>query len=229
MGVWARNPYLATKPAARQQTTGLDEQALGRLAQKTAEETTARLMPMLEKLAMPKQPAEGSSPVSEEKLAQLEEENARLRERVTALEDKLVRIEAYLESLGNQPPASEPAEPSQEEQAEPVKAKQDRPPVSDEKAEKWARGNVGKWLDEVCKAEKANGNTWRQLAANEAEQIPIKGKPQCSRAYLHVLEKDKTASPWSRMKAKVALEIVKPSVAKQPTFNHYTHAVEVGI
>ncbi len=82
-------------------------------------------------------------------------------------------------------------------------------PVDEEKAEQWIRENLQQWLDNPCPFQKAGGRTWRQLAQNEGAKVPIKGKECPPRAYLHTIERWAACSVWTRLKAKVALEIGK--------------------
>ncbi len=82
-------------------------------------------------------------------------------------------------------------------------------PVDEEKAEQWIRENLEQWLDSPCPFQKAGGRTWRQLAQNEGAKVPIKGKECPPRAYLHTIERWAACSVWTRLKAKVALEIGK--------------------
>jgi len=64
------------------------------------------------------------------------------------------------------------------------------------------------WLDETCPFKKADGRTWRQMAVNQGEKIPMNGRgPQVPRMYLHSIENWKDAVPEIRIKAKLALRL----------------------
>ena len=66
------------------------------------------------------------------------------------------------------------------------------------------------WLDEPCPFKKVGGRTWRQIACNQGEKIPMNGRgPQVPRAYLHSIENWAEASESIRLKARLALELAK--------------------
>ena len=92
------------------------------------------------------------------------------------------------------------------------------------KAEKWARENLEVWLDQPCPYGKAQGRTWRDLAANKGEKINLKGIESMPRAYLHAIENwQDCESVWKKMKAKIALEVVETK-----GHSHYSHQAEIG-
>jgi|GEM_PF-4120015 len=78
-----------------------------------------------------------------------------------------------------------------------------------EKAERWVRENLEKWLEMPCSFAKAQGRTWKELSTNQGAKIVVKGKEAAPRAYLHALQSWETCNMWERMKAKVALEFGK--------------------
>jgi hypothetical protein len=92
--------------------------------------------------------------------------------------------------------------------------------VDEERAQKWLWEHLPDWLDEPCPFKLATGRTWRELGENKGEKIPMNGKGlQPPRAYLHALENWQDCKAWTRLKARVALEVGKngngiPSVEK---------------
>ena len=72
------------------------------------------------------------------------------------------------------------------------------------------------WLDEACPFSKAQGATWRALAANQAAGILVNNRIQQPRNYLHSIANWKDCHQLTRTKAKLALEIVKPQQPQQP-------------
>lgn len=116
------------------------------------------------------------------------------------------------------PTGNSQAEPASQSQAEMTSKtgegkKPDQP--DEEKAEKWIRENLDKWLDERCPYKKAQGRSWRDLAANRGAKISLKGNDSMPRAYLHAIESwAQCESVWSRMKAKVALEVVNKTTSE---------------
>jgi len=84
-----------------------------------------------------------------------------------------------------------------------------------EKAERWVRENLEKWLELPCNFAKAQGRTWKELSTNQGAKIVVKGKEADPRAYLHALQSWETCNMWERMKAKVALEFGKNGSGSQ--------------
>jgi len=165
----------------------------------------------------------------------LRKEHAELQDRVAWLESEMAGVKEYLKESGQQ--ARQPEKPAQPDQRLPGKPEpsKEKPTVQEQKAEKpqeetaekWARENTEKWLDEPCQYGKAKGRTWRQLAENQGGKIEIKGVPSLPRAYLHAIESwHQCESVWAKMKAKVALEVVRKET--EPYHNHYNHHAEHG-
>lgn len=206
---------------------GLTDEAFAQIASKVA----AELKPVFQQALSIQQG-------NQTKTNELDTKTSELNSRVTKLEEELNHLKQSLTKQGSEKPGSQAEQPKaiatkeakQPEKAEPVSKaseakKADQP--DEEKAEKWVRENVGKWLDERCPYGKAQGRTWRDLAANKGEKISLKGIESAPRAYLHAIENwQNCESVWSKMKAKVALEIVNKAMSEYSS--HYSHPVEVG-
>jgi len=165
----------------------------------------------------------------------LRKEHAELQGRVAWLENEMAGVKDCLKEFAQQ--ARQPEKPAKQDQRLPGKPEpsQEKPTVQEKKAEqpqeetaeKWARENAEKWLDEPCQYGKAKGRTWRQLAENQGTKIEIKGVPSLPRAYLHAIESwHQCESVWAKMKAKVALEVVRKET--ETYHNHYNHPAEHG-
>ncbi len=124
------------------------------------------------------------------------DENQELKARLTALENQA------MENLAAK--ASRPQPDPVEDRGQ---AKSQSPASSGLEAS--LREDLA-WLDLPCPFRKANGRTWRQLAQNYGDKIPMNGKgAQVPRAYLHSIENWQEAKMETRLKSKIALEIGK--------------------
>ena len=127
------------------------------------------------------------------------DENEALKARLTALEN-IVQTVANTRQAGPAKSQGTP-EPSQ---AEGNGQSQDQTGLEAELRQDQA------WLDEPCPFRKTGGRTWRQVASNFGDKIPMNGRgPQVPRAYLHSIENWAEAGQTIRLKAKLALEICK--------------------
>lgn len=128
-----------------------------------------------------------------------------------------------------QPPSMMPGKPSSQAAATAgLPGRSGGAEVDPEKAEKWVRENTAKWLNDRCPYEKALGRTWRAMAMNIGGKIDINGKISSPRQYLHAVANWQACeSTWTRIKARVALEVIaEPGQAAQPS--HYSHPAEMG-
>ena len=159
-----------------------------------------------------------SSSTESEETQTLQKTNAALQEKLAQLEQKLAQLEAQKSTQQAEPisvPAIEQPKPQQtqaeqtEEQSQPNEQGSDNGQPDPEKAEQWVKEHMSEWLDAKVPFGKAGGRTWRQLAQNQGDKIPVKGKAAAPRAYLHALEAWPECNVWSRLKAKAALEYGK--------------------
>lgn len=180
---------------------------------------------------------EETQETKQEQIVTLQKENLKLKESVSQMEDEIVAMKDYLQQtlsnfdaqlqkLQSHQPEDQRGknQPNNDQRKEKVEEKQEQE-VDEEKAERWVREHVAEWIDQLCHFKKANGRTWRELAENKGEKIPMNGKGrQSSRAYLHAIENWNTCSVWARVKAKVVLEVVKNGHGSC----HYSHQAKVG-
>ena len=139
-------------------------------------------------------------------------ENQDLKEKVASMEQAISNMQKQLEALqaqlDKQVIKKEKGEEAQQQVYRIVPDQQIKTQIRDvEKADKWVRENIDTWLDQPSRLNKAKDRTWKELATNEGGKIEINGRMQPSRAYLHIIEKCDKASKWSKIKAKVVLEI----------------------
>lgn len=177
-----------------------------------------------------------------QQILSLQKANAALQEKLNLLQKQL----ANLETKSNSSPAAKSVAPSGQvtEQVKPQaqqahteqsqvqsQAEQEGMAIKpdEEKAEQWVRENIAQWLDVPCPFGKAGKRTWKQLAQNEGEKIVVRGSAAVPRAYLHSLASWPECNVWSKLKAKVALEIGKNGNGNgNGTHSHYSYPVAVG-
>ena len=224
--------YLASKEDRQStvQITSVTEEIISQIATKVA----AEIKPLLEKTETDEGPTEQAGNADHhEEINTLRQENEALKSRVSNLEAEIVRLQSSLASLASKlhnsslPKTTTSPKPTTTNEEIPNKVKKEDSPheVDEDKAEKWVREHTDDWLDNSCPFQRAGGRSWQELAQNIGPKISIHGKgEQSPRAYLHAIENWKKCNPWARLKAKVALEVVK----KIEPANHYNHPVEIG-
>ncbi len=120
----------------------------------------------------------------QQQIRQMQEENAALKVRLSAVEEKLPA------PTQSQTCQTESVANSEETQVE-ERLRQDL-----------------SWLDEPCPFKKAGGRTWRMVAENQGDKIPMNGRGlQVPRAYLHSIENWAEAGLYVRLKSKLALAL----------------------
>ena len=188
---------LANKPAPQPVQPVLTDQAFAELAHKVV----AELKPVLEQAFAIQQ--------------SFQVKNTELNIRVDLLEKELAELKQSLAQKPAEEPkqpdksSEKPDQPAPKSNAEPANARRIDQQPDEEKAEKWVRENLEKWLDQPCPYGKAMGRSWRELAENRGAKISLKGMESQPRAYLHALENwQQCESVWSKVKARVALEVV---------------------
>lgn len=169
------------------------------------EQTSAKLLEALAKVLT----CSTTSPKETEENQILKKTNEALQEKLTQLEQKLAQLEAQSIQSAKEPIVLIAEQPKPEAQQTQPEQKQEQEPSDPEKAEKWVKDNLTEWLDTKVPFGKAGGRTWRQLAQNQGDKIPVKGKDAAPRAYLHALETWPECNLWARLKAKAALEYGK--------------------
>ncbi len=126
----------------------------------------------------------------QQQIRQMQEENAALKVRLSSLEKKRAGEQNLPVPAWPQTCQTESVANSEETQVE-ERLRQDLA-----------------WLDEPCPFKKAGGRTWRMVAENQGDKIPMNGRGlQVPRAYLHSIENWAEAGLYVRMKSKLALAL----------------------
>ncbi len=200
---------LVDKPTVQPVQPVLTDQVFSELAHKVV----AELKPVLEQAFAIQQSFQAKTTelnirvdLLEKELAELKQSLAQKPEEKPDMPKETKQPDSSKESQVSQSQVSQSKEES-EKQASNSSRMEQKP--DEEKAEKWVRENLEKWLDQPCPYGKAMGRSWRELAENRGAKISLKGMESQPRAYLHALENwQQCESVWSKVKAKVALEVV---------------------
>jgi len=192
---------LANKPAPQPVQPVLTDQAFAELAHKVV----AELKPVLEQAFAIQQSFQAKTTELNIRVDLLEKELASLKQSLAQQPTEKPDMPEEPKQPGSSKESQSKEEP--EKQASNSSRTEQKP--DEEKAEKWVRENLEKWLDQPCPYGKAMGRSWRELAENKGAKISLKGMESQPRAYLHALENwQKCESVWSKVKARVALEVV---------------------
>jgi len=193
---------LANKPAPQPVLT---DQAFAVLTDQTfaelAHKVVAELKPVLEQAFAIQQSFQAKTTELNIRVDLLEKELAELKQSLAQKPEEQKQPDSSKESQVSQ------SKEEPEKQASNARRMEQKP--DEEKAEKWVRENLQVWLDQPCPYSKAMGRSWRELAENRGAKISLKGMESQPRAYLHALENwQQCGSVWSKVKARVALEVV---------------------
>lgn len=141
-----------------------------------------------------------------QEIEELRKENQALSEKVTHLEMEVKALKACVSDMMNQQQDQEKSD----KQPSVSRHNDGQCEVNQELSLEYELKENLSWLDEACHFKKAEGRTWRQLSKNYGSKITMNGKgQQTSRAYLHAIESWQECKPEARMKARIALEVVK--------------------
>ena len=220
---WMINPASLAAPRANppaRKASQTCKAKAAKLVRQIATQVVAELKPILLAAMQPVQPQTQAQPQaipspepsqpSASETAQLTEQIATLQSQVQALAKQLVQMQtAQPEPKAKGQSQTAQPEPEAKGQSQNQHTAGKRQPPDEGKAEKWARENLGEWLDRPCRFEKATGRTWRELGENKGDKIEVNGKLSAPRAYLHAIEGWANGDVWMKIKAKIALEITK--------------------